>query len=516
MRAVLCSAIILALIAFSVSLRAPFLSNLLVGEEGSHAYLVVGPKPVINSTDPSIVWGVTDVFPNSHAYANFVGRMDGKDILVFMARNLMAYELLDKGARQINRMLPLCRDRSMRCLSISSRLPFLVLFELGLLIGLIAVRKSFAFDRPATLVVQLLLVAYLLSAPLLVAASIQPQLDGALGVLIVLSSAALLVSSDSLPPRARLLAGCAAGAVGALVKNEWAISLAASTVFVALVSFAVLLRTPPPARNTAAIRRAFAFCLAVLIGIFLCQFLLFVYEPQAFLAGLSIIRNVAGDARFSIAEALRSNWPLIQPVVIACIGMAGLLAVRPFRYCVERPSVAIVSIWAIAIVAGYVYSGSLGDGFPRHYSPPAMLAALALTLLAGDISFGRIAGIGAAVVLATGIGFNMADSVRSYRHHQALGPGRGQLLDVIQRRYERDADVWRRDGATILESSAIGIYFSDVDWVTSENDLAGSIDMVRRYGANREAKVYVPEPYSSWCRPDLLQYAIGCPDGTAR
>ncbi|HUI96055.1 MAG TPA: hypothetical protein VLX44_09905 [Xanthobacteraceae bacterium] len=513
-RVVICSAIIVASIAFSLSFRLPFLTNLLAGEEGSHAYLVVGPKPVINSTDPSIWLGVSDVFPGSHAYANFVGRLGGRDLLVFMARNLMAYEFLDKGARQINRLLPPCRDLSMRCISVSARLPFLVLFEFGLLVGLLAIRKSFAIDRPRTLAIQLLAIAYLVSAPLVVAASVQPQIDGALGVLVVLSSSAILLQADSLPFRGRVLAAFAAGAVGSLVKNEWALALAASTLSATLIAVAASFRTSLQRPNTPTRSQMLGFCLAVLTGIAVCQYLLYLFEPQAFLAGLSIIAHVAGGSNSSIVETLRHNWSLIYPVFIACAGVAGLLSMRLARYCIERPSLAIVSFWAIAVVAGYTYSGGLGDGFPRYYSPPAMLAAVALTLLISDITVGRVAWA-AAAALTIGIYVNASSAVRSYRHHLAIGTWRGESLDVMQRGYEKDAEVARATGATVMESSAIGIYFHDIDWITSENRVEGSIDALRYFRPDREPKLYVPEMFVSWCVPKLSRYLIGCPDRSA-
>jgi hypothetical protein len=53
-------------------------------------------------------------------------------------------------------------------------------------------------------------------------------------------------------------------------------------------------------------------------------------------------------------------------------------------------------------------------------------------------------------------------------------------------------------------------------WTNCPTFLPGSIDVIRRHRPDREANVFVPEPYTSWCRPDLLQHAIGCPDGKAR
>src|SRR5690242_4839530 len=71
---------------------------------------------------------------------------------------------------------------------------------------------------------------------------------------------------------------------------------------------------------------------------------------------------------------------------------------------------------------------------------------------------------------------NTAASVQFYRYHRSIGTGRGQSLEAIRKSYETDVEAARTTGATVMEGSALGIYFPRVEWTTAENGLQGSID----------------------------------------
>ena len=257
--------------------------------------------------------------------------------------------------------------------------------------------------------------------------------------------------------------------------------------------------------------QAFGFCVAILSGISLCQLLLFMYEPFGFLSGLGYMNQIAGNGDLSIFDNVRANWPVIYPVIIACAGVGCLLLMRFPQCCIEQPSIVLVSVWAIVITAGYIYSGQPGDGFPRYFCPPAMLAALVLPLLIAHSKIWRVVSLSAIAALTYGVYVNTDDLVHSFVYRLSIGTGRLSSLDAVEARYAMDAEVSRERGATAMEGSAIGIYFRDIDWVTSEDGLQGSIHEVRRLLRNREPLVYVPEPYRAWCSADVAKYTIGCP-----
>jgi len=225
-----------------VAYRLPFLSNVLIGEEGTHAYLVLGPRPVINGDD-----------------ALFLARLDGKDILLFVDRNVLIYQFLDVVGRGIGQILPSCREFTMACVSLHARFPFLAIFLGGLAVAFLGVRRHLAFDRPWMLAAQMLVFLYLCTTPLLVGGSIQPQIDGALGVLIVATAAALLLSVQEHDKTYRTVAAAfLAGMAGALGKNEWAIALAASAGTVIVLLAGLTLIAQPEHRDWNSLRRGLA------------------------------------------------------------------------------------------------------------------------------------------------------------------------------------------------------------------------------------------------------------------
>ncbi len=471
-RRMACALVILIFVIVVAAWRLPFLSNVLVGEEGTHAYLVLGPHPVIVDDNDG-----------------FIARVDGKDILESLQRSVLLYQFLDIVARQFGLLLPPCRDDSIACISLHGRAPFLAVFLAGLLAALFAVRRYLAFDRPWTLAVQLLIFFYILCAPLVVGGSIQPQIDGALGVLIVTSSAALLLSSKEHPVPYCYLAAFAGGLVGALGKNEWAIALAGSAVALALLSAGLTLASAPNQRDWKAVRQGRALCIAILTGIIICQWLLYLHSPSAFIAGLDVMLRI-NAMRLSIIELVRDSWNLLYPVFLACGMMLVLIAIRLKQYCLKQPSVVIVAGWAAIIVVGYVYSGWTGDGFERYYCPPALLAAIALIYLVGDLHYSRGILCAASAALVLGIGANGMSLLRSYSHGLTITSLPGSSLAAIESRYTKLAS--RYTGVPIFESSAIGIYYKNIDFVARDVGVEGAKSMLQRLRPERPPELMVP------------------------
>jgi hypothetical protein len=402
---------------------------------------------------------------------------------------VLLYQFLDVVARRISQLLPECREFSVQCVSFHARLPFLVIFLAGWVIALFGVRRYFACDRPRVLMVQFLILLYALSAPLLVGSSIQPQIDGALGVLIVAASAALLLSSNWYSPPFRYVAAFAAGLAGALGKNEWAIALAASAVTVVALSTGLTLAIKPDQRDWRAARQGLSICVAIVTGIAVCQLLLYLYSPRTFMGGIDVMTRIAG-LKLSIVDQLSRSWGLAHPVFLVCGFMLALIAFRLKDCCLKQPAVVIVAGWAAIIVTGYVYSGWSGDGFPRYYCPPAMLAALALVCVVGDLTLPRAAFGIASVVLILGIGVNSMSLARSYSQGLTITSGPGQSLAAIESRYATLAS--RYAGVPILEGAGIGIYYRNIDWIGSDLGVEGAKNLLRRLRPNRPPELVMP------------------------
>jgi hypothetical protein len=443
------------------ALRMAFLPNILIGEEGTFAYLVIGPTPVIHGLDAALA-----------------GRIDGIDRLIFPEHNILMYKFLDVAARWVGQMLPLCRDGSIECTTIEARAPFLVLFLLGTTAAIVAVRKWLAFDRPLTLAVQLLLLLYVTSAPLVVGGSIQPQIDGSLGVLVLGVSAAFLLASDPPYPTARIFWALLAGIALVFGKNEWALALAGvvCVVLALAVCFSVDLRLRR--WDFAAAWPTFRVCGIVLLGVAAGQALNYLYSPEAYPATFAVMRRV--DAmKLSALDQLRRTWDLSYPIFLTCGAALALLALRLRHYCLHHPGVLIVAGWGAAIVCAYGYSGWYGDGLPRYYCPAGILALIVLVCLVRDFHLSRMTSVWAALGLVAGIGFNIASLAPSYARGLSISSAPGANLESVKSGYSALAKAYT--GTAIFEGAPIGIYYRNVDWVARDLGEEGAVLLARRY-----------------------------------
>lgn len=465
--------ILILFLLLSVAYRLPFMSNILVGEEGTHAYLVMGPQPVIKGDDGLLV-----------------ARLDGEDLVLFIERSVLIYQFLDVVGRGIEHLLPACRELSFACVSFHARFPFLVIFMGGVLVVLFGARRYLALDRPRVFAVQMLVLLYLVSTPLMVGGAVQPQIDGALGVLIVATAAGLLLALRGQTQTMRIFVlAFAGGLAGALGKNEWAIALAGAAVITALLAAGLTALTRPRQRDWGAVKRAGLISAAIVLGIVACQFLLYVYSPRTYLGGLDVMFRIAG-MKLSIADQIARAWDLAHPVILACGLSLILIAMRLRDYCLRQPSLVIIAGWASIILIGYVYSGWSGDGFPRYYCPPAMLAATTLVCLISELRMPRPAWAAASIAFVLGIAANSLSLSESYSRGLAITSGRGSSLNAIAARYTALAS--RYDGTPIYEGSAIGIYFPKVDWVAHDLGLEGARSLLRKRRPNRAPELVVP------------------------
>ena len=447
-------AIALILLALVAAVRLPFLSNILLGEEGSHAYLVLGPQPVIRGLD-----------------ALFIGRLNGEDYLVFPEHNILIYDFFDKFGRRIGQLIPPCRNSSIECVSSLSRTPYLVIFLIAIVIAILPLRRWLAVRRPAILAVQFLLLLFVLTTPLLVGGSIQPQIDGAYGVLVVSVSAACMLAAQTMRRSAHFLLLFLGGVVSSLGKIEWAMALAGALSVTSALAVALSYDAKQGRLEYCAARPLLDVCAGTLAGMLFGQLLVLFYSPTAYLAGFDLMRQIGG-MQLGVAEGLKRSWPLAYSALVMIGATLVLIAIR-LKYSIRTdPTITVIAGWAAAIAAGYAYSGWSGDGFPRYYCPAALLAAIALICLLRDVTLSKAQSVFAVAVLAAFIGLNGASLVQSYRQGLSISSLPGASLEQARTRYLKLAQDYR--GVPVLEASAFAIYFPNIDWV--------SIDMGRQAG----------------------------------
>ena len=228
---ILLAAALLVVIAVA---RLPFIGNVLAGEEGDFAALVLDDVP-------------TSVVSDTHLPRDQIGFIDGKPVLTSFHRTIMPYIILERLGRAFAVRHALGRLPAEQ-LTVAARLPFAIIFLLGSA-GLIAltVRAASSTSQRSALaaaIAPLGVTLWSLTTPLAVGASIEPQVDGSVGVLLLGTAASLLVTGDIEHRMARwrfLVAGLLAG----LGKHEWALAFAAATLGAFLVTLLFSSATTP-------------------------------------------------------------------------------------------------------------------------------------------------------------------------------------------------------------------------------------------------------------------------------
>lgn len=207
---------VLLVVAAVLLLRLPFLANPMVGEEGAFAYLVASPVPSSRYTP-------------DHRPQMLIGQIGQQPMLYPFQHAIIPYVVLETGVGTVLRAAG-AASRSARVRTIAVRSAYLVLFMLGCG-GLL----WFASGNLLAAAIG----GFALSTPLLVGASIQPQVDGGMGVLLIGGAGALLAWQRS---TGQVLRAALAGVLVGVGRQEWAMAFLAASALQAGVTAAVTAR----------------------------------------------------------------------------------------------------------------------------------------------------------------------------------------------------------------------------------------------------------------------------------
>jgi hypothetical protein len=437
-----------ALLAFVVAARLPFMSDILAGEEGYFAALVLNGVP-------------TSSLDDRHLPREIAGFIDGKPILQTFHRTVIPYVIIEKigravAARNTLGRLPLER------LTIAARWPFAFMFLLGSL-GLIAftVEAAAVAGRriSATMALAPLgVTAWSLTSPLAVSASIQPQLDGSVGVLLLGSAATLLALGDIKHPAARgrfLMAGLLAG----LGKHEWALAFAAA----ALGAFLICMIEP------ATRRRNGLACALFLIGLALAVALSYAVSPDDYRAGFNLMENIFQRTGGQLWALQPPQWPFTVPVVVLALidGVFVLAVMRPLIR--TAPGLLLAYMAAVAITIGYAASGWHGDNFPRYFAPPFVILPLVFAALWWRFKDVIPTAVGWSVVAAAVIGLwaNYQFLAASRESQVALGDLRGESLAQIEQDYAAAAKLAHDTNGVVFTVTTTWIYHQGINFISA-------------------------------------------------
>lgn len=464
-----------ALLALVAAARLPFIGNTLAGEEGYFAALVLNAVP-------------TSALDEKHLPREIAGFIDGKPILQTFHRTVMPYIIMERIGRTVAARNALGRLPPER-LNIAARWPFAFMFLLGSvgLVGLtVWAATSAGKSTPAACALAPLAVTlWSLTAPLTVGASIQPQVDGSVGVLLLGTAATLLAVGD-IPHAAARWRFLAAGLLAGLGKHEWALAFAAAAIVAALVCLI----------DAAGRRRTAAAFACFLIGVAAGVALSYAASPGDYRAGFDVMANIFESTGGELWALQASQWPFTAPVVALAL-IDGVFIVMVLRPLVRTaPGLLLAYLGAAAIVIGYGASGWRGDNFPRYFAPP--LVILPLVFVALWLRFRSVIApvIGWAVVAGAlaGLTANWEFLAATHDSEVSLGDLRGAPLAQLEQNYAAAAKLARDTNGVVFTVTTTWIYHQDINFISAGLGKSGAAAYIAaRFPAFENRLVFPPQ-----------------------
>jgi hypothetical protein len=474
-RIILKLALAAALLTLAAAARLPFIGNILAGEEGYFAALVLNGVP-------------TSTLDARHLPREIAGFIDGKPVLQTFHRTVMPYMIMETIGRAVAARNALGR-LSTASLSVAARWPFGFMFLLGSL-GLIALTveaASIAGKSPsaAGTLAPLGVAVWSLTSPLAVGASIQPQVDGSVGVLLLGTAATLLALGDIRRPAGRWRFPMA-GLMTGLGKHEWALAFAAA----ALVGSLICLIDAASSR-----RNAMAFAL-FLTGLALAVALSYAVSPGDYRAGFNVMANIFERTGGELWALQLSQWPFTVPVIaLALIDGVFIVAVlRPLAR--TAPGLLLAYLGAAAIVVGYAASGWRGDNFPRYFTPPLVIFPLVFVALWLRFRNVIVPAVGWTVAAGTlvGLGANYQFLAASYDSQVALGDLRGAPLAQIEQNYATAAKLARDTNGVVFTVTTTWIYHQGISFISAGLGRDGAAEYIAaHFPAFKDRLVFPPQ-----------------------
>jgi hypothetical protein len=437
------------LLAVVFAVRIPFLSNELVGEEGEFAFLVASPTP---SSQLS-----ADGLPKLLA-----ANLDGKYALDSFQHAVIPYVFLER--------IPGTIVRQMRILSKSPisriiivRMAYLSLF-LGGVLGL-AWLSTFPLQNGTVreLFPTLLIPLYALTTPLAVGGSIQPQIDGAFGVLTVGVVAALLLPSPGCVASLwrYLVAGCIVG----LGRAEWALAF-----FV--VSGVVVVFQAAKGAPGIAITPYLSLLCGVVIGVAVSV----AASPDDYVSSFLVAQRVSNHTGAGVLALRQAQY--VFPICAFTCAVAAALMHPSNSFARETPGLLVAAGSGVIIFLGFAISGFSGDGFPRYYAPALTLLAYGATWL--SVKNGRPQGVVAILTLG-GLVWNASYLIQAHRAGVSITSIPGLRLAVFSERYASAAERAKRDDILTMQPSGIWLTYPDTRFMAADYGYPGAVDYLTKF-----------------------------------
>jgi hypothetical protein len=387
----------LALAAFIVFLvligaRIPFLQQTLIAEEGLFAILVTGYDSHQFSQESNILTRVI-----GENCLLLIAHIDTQGDLAFgPSRNIAPYCFLGLIVKPIvNLFTPQLLSFDEKSFLI--RATFLFLSGIGMaslcILSFLVSRKIQGIRAIAPFIVLI----YLALCPLALGASIQPQIDGVFGFLL-LSNAVLFLYIGSQISKSyftRLIFAFLAGVLIALCKNEWPLTLLVSCFIVFFLSF-ILDYFFGAKKLRIWLNQAKGGLLVVSslgLGCILGMGICYLISPKDYISGFTLMSKIHRSdlSHFTMFfESLIINFEFLIPIISTLI-LGGLCVFYNYRVLLGREiGLLVLYIWSWGIFIGFLQSGWSGDGFPRYFLPSLIVSGAFLITQLPAILKGKV------------------------------------------------------------------------------------------------------------------------------
>jgi hypothetical protein len=366
----ICLRLFLALLTIVsiLAIRIPFLDKPLTGEEGMHAMLLV------QSPSSNDLFLGTKEKESLNSCLTLIGNIDGRDIFVRPGRNLAPYCFFNKGIKPI--VSPFFRDQaSFEDKTIFARSIFLSISTLGYL-ALVGVCFMGSLRlRGISIVLPFLILLYAASTVLSVGSSIQPQLDGSLGVSLLGFSFFLVALDSAYLFRVQISIALIflAGYLAAFCKNEWPLALAGSILVCLTLRLIMMfwIKKDQNSKNSFNIPIKLLF---LVLGLGAGMLTCFLISPNDYLSGYKLMQSI-GSQKYSPTTLMAIFRDLLNPLGILLL-IAISMTLLSLKVQLHRNFILLVYlVFAAGIGVGFISSGWLGDGFPRYFAPSMLLVA---------------------------------------------------------------------------------------------------------------------------------------------
>jgi hypothetical protein len=477
LRNVTVTVFLILILAVSALSRIAFLSNTLVGEEGIFAYSVIGLQP---SSDGG-PWLL-------------IAELEGKPVFGSPAHNAVPYWIIETLGRLVVPSIDLPRT-SFFWKSVIARLPFVVFFCVGI-VGLFWMLGRLTHKGSAVLAVGGMVVLFGLTNPLAVGASIQPQIDGSIGVMLTGSAAFMLfLACESQSQWQALALSFIAGILASIGKHEWAMAFGGACLITAaaVITFGVLSNSREAFYRMLFILRLlglFASGLAVgtLISLIACF--------HCYVSGFNVMRdiyNAWSGSHTAVMKQVRSFFPVIFLGGFGTI----LMLWNCRRIFMGRPGAPLVLMTAGAIFGGFFLSGWVGDSFPRYYAPALVLSMYAILSMLDAIGRQRLELRAVPVVivliaLSVGVALNAVALYELRTTGVSITSFYGSSLETYQQRYAESAEKSSKEHKIMLESPAIAIYYPGTEFVADSFGASEALELVRVQASHRVEDLVLP------------------------